>query len=220
MSLINDALRRAKQAQPAPSAPSPSTLRPVEQPPQSNRHGALLPVSLGAVALLILLSVWMLSRRDGSSGPAQPHSSLAVAARTLPQPDTTPVASEPDAQPAAATATVSTAGGAATLSKSGPETTPVSKEQSAGSASGATVPSGSAEPIDTNHLVTAEPPMPALPPLKLQGITFNPKRPSAMINGRVVFIGDKVRDLRVMTIRRDEVVLAGSGQTNALSLEP
>src|SRR5262249_2223069 len=108
MSLINDALRRAKQAQPPPSAPEPSTLRPVEQTPQSNRHGVLLPVSLGAVALLILLLVWGISRRDGSSAPAQPNSSLAVAARTLPQPDTTAVASEPAVQPATATATVST----------------------------------------------------------------------------------------------------------------
>jgi hypothetical protein len=220
MSLINDALRRAKQAQPAPSAPSPSTLRPVEQPAQSARHGLLLPVSLGAVALLILISVWILSRRDGSSGPTQPQSTLAVAARTLPQPDTTAVASEPAVQPATATATVSTPGSAATLSKPGPETTPVSKEQSAVSASGTSVPSGSAEPSDTNHLVTAEPPVPAPPPLKLQGITFNPKRPSAMISGRVVFIGDKVRDLRVITIKRNEVVLVSSGQTNSLSLEP
>src|SRR5262249_59559501 len=120
----------------------------------------------------------------------------------------------PAPPPPTHTATISTAGSAATLSKSGPETPPVSKEQSPGSAT------GTAEPLDTNHLVTAELSVPAPPPLKLQGITFNPKRPSAMINGRVVFIGDKVRDLHVMTIRRDEVVLAGSGQTNVLSLEP
>ena len=59
------------------------------------------------------------------------------------------------------------------------------------------------------------------PPLKLQSIVFNPRSPSALINGRVLFIGDRIRDLRVTAIRRDEVVLTGVGRTNLLlSLEP
>ena len=43
--------------------------------------------------------------------------------------------------------------------------------------------------------VAPEPPKPA--PLRLQAILFNPKRPSAMISGKTVFIGDKLGDLRV-----------------------
>ena len=41
-----------------------------------------------------------------------------------------------------------------------------------------------------------------------------------MINGRVIFLGDRVREYRVLRIRPDEVVLAGTGRTNVLSLEP
>ena len=56
--------------------------------------------------------------------------------------------------------------------------------------------------------------------LKLQGIVFNPRRPSALINGRVMFVGDRVRDLRITAIHPGDVVLTGPGRTNILSLEP
>jgi hypothetical protein len=68
---------------------------------------------------------------------------------------------------------------------------------------------------ETNHPAITE-----AAPLKLQGIVFNPKRPSALINGKVMFVGDKIRDLAIITIRPAEVVLAGSGRTNLLSLDP
>ena len=61
-----------------------------------------------------------------------------------------------------------------------------------------------------------EPPKPA--PLRLQGIFFHPKRPSAIISGKTVFIGDKVGDLRVVAIEPDGATLVGAGQTNVLSL--
>jgi len=61
--------------------------------------------------------------------------------------------------------------------------------------------------------------VPAKPaPLKLQGIVFNPNRPSAVINGRTLFIGDKIRDMRVVAITPDSATLAGGGHTNVLSL--
>ena len=73
---------------------------------------------------------------------------------------------------------------------------------------------------DTNHVSIVDVAPPAPPPLKLQSIIFNPKTPSAMINGRVVFVGDRVRDLHVAAIHRDEVVLTSRGRTNTLSLDP
>jgi hypothetical protein len=60
------------------------------------------------------------------------------------------------------------------------------------------------------------PPKPA--PLRLQAIIFTPRRPSAMISGRTLFIGDKLGDLRVVAIGKDSATLAGAGQTNILSL--
>jgi hypothetical protein len=52
----------------------------------------------------------------------------------------------------------------------------------------------------------------------LQAIIFNPKRPSAMIGGKTLFIGDKVGDLRVVAIDKNSATLAGGGQTNVLTL--
>jgi len=54
--------------------------------------------------------------------------------------------------------------------------------------------------------------------LKLQGIVFNPQRPSALVNGRTVFIGDRVREMRVVAISMATLTLSGAGQTNVLSL--
>ena len=41
-----------------------------------------------------------------------------------------------------------------------------------------------------------------------------------MINGRILFIGDRIRDLRVTAIHQDYVALAGAGKSTVLSLEP
>jgi hypothetical protein len=65
-------------------------------------------------------------------------------------------------------------------------------------------------------LVPPSPPKPA--PLRLQAIVFNPKRPSAMISGKTLFIGDKLGDQRVVAIDKDSVTLAGAGQPKVLSL--
>jgi len=218
MSLINDALRRAKQVQqdaPSPPvAPAPH-FRPVEPLPQTARHGLglMLPVSLVTIALLSLLLFWVMTKRDGSSASGESKTPLSVAARTVPSSNGTfdhtalrPSAADPGA--------VSSGGGntsdkAATVQVGAPAPTP-----QAALAPGSTNSAAVSDSGDTNHAPVAP------PPLKLQSIVFNPKRPSAMINGRVVFIGEKVRDYRVIAIQRDNVVLAGAGQTNLLSLDP
>lgn len=72
------------------------------------------------------------------------------------------------------------------------------------------------EATDSSAMTAQTPPKPA--PLRLQAIVFNPKRPSAMINGKTLFIGDKLGDLRVVAIDRDSAILAGAGRTNILTL--
>jgi hypothetical protein len=62
-------------------------------------------------------------------------------------------------------------------------------------------------------------PTPATPaPLRLQAIIFNPRRPSAMISGKTLFIGDKLGDLRVAAISKESAILVGAGKTNVLTL--
>lgn len=55
--------------------------------------------------------------------------------------------------------------------------------------------------------------------LKLQGITYNPSTPTAIINNEVVRIGSKVSDLIVKHIGLDTVVLTDGVQDQMLSIE-
>lgn len=60
---------------------------------------------------------------------------------------------------------------------------------------------------------------PALPPLRLQAVFYTPPRPSAMIGGETVRVGDSVRDLQVVAIGSTSILLVGAGRTNFLTLE-
>jgi hypothetical protein len=62
----------------------------------------------------------------------------------------------------------------------------------------------------------AAPPKPA--PLRLQAIVYNPARPSAVISGKTLFLGDRIGEFRVVAISQESVSLAGGGQTNILNL--
>jgi hypothetical protein len=69
----------------------------------------------------------------------------------------------------------------------------------------------------TNSSVSVAPAQP-LPP-RLQGIVFDPRRPSAVINGKTLFVGERFGSLRVSAIAPDRVILIGGGTTNVLTLE-
>ncbi|HOS76060.1 MAG TPA: hypothetical protein PKW12_12450, partial [Verrucomicrobiota bacterium] len=73
-----------------------------------------------------------------------------------------------------------------------------------------------AQPAEAEPAVA--PALPKPPPLRLQAIIFDPRRPSAMINGKLVFLGDKVRDFRVARIDQESATLVGGGLTNVLTL--
>jgi hypothetical protein len=61
-------------------------------------------------------------------------------------------------------------------------------------------------------------PSPQPPPLKLLGVVYSPTRPSAVLSGKVVFLGDRVQGFRVTAISPDSVTLVGNGKTNRLTL--
>jgi hypothetical protein len=195
MSLINDALRRAKEAQErAPSAPTPHLpFRPVE-PAQLNARrglGLLVPATGAVVVLLGLLVVWLWTHTRGGAAPTEvnartPNAQPAMIPTPAPPPPTSAIASAREAEAAAALIDNQIA----------------NMEES--------------DAADASAMAAVEPPQPA--PLKLQGILYHPKQPSAMISGRTVFVGDKVGELRVAAIGKDSAVLVGAGQTNVLSL--
>src|ERR1035441_8400536 len=92
MSLINDALRRAKDTQQqTPAPPSPNLpFRPVEPaPPSAGRgQGLLLPVALVVVALLSVLSAWQWFQHRNSTGPTEVNARTPRVAPPVPHPPT------------------------------------------------------------------------------------------------------------------------------------
>jgi hypothetical protein len=168
MSHINDALKRAQQAQQEnPPTTPPLEFRPAE-PDQPHRRPTWLLAGLALVVVAILglsvLLVRVIIQSDSSA--------LPVAARVV-------------APPPAPLAAVSNA---------------------------------PAEPqINAAFAVAAvAPPPPA--PMKLQGIFFNPKNPSALVSGQSVNLGDHVGGFRVMGISPVAVTLVSATATNVLSL--
>jgi hypothetical protein len=208
MSLINDALRRAKDAQQqAPLTSSPDLpFRPVEPAQQRARRGLglLLPAALAVVALLVLLFAWAWTQTRGVATPTE------VNARTAHIPQAATPAPASAAQPATVQELPSSpspsTGAAATLAA---DTT----------SSPADDPLDGVEESEATNVPAMTPPPPPKPaPLRLQAIIFSPKRPSAMISGKTLFVGDKLGDLRVVAIDQESATLAGAGQTNVLSL--
>lgn len=102
-----------------------------------------------------------------------------------------------------------------------PNTTPANRVSSgaASSVSPATVPTS--ETVAINSSPQAAPPVPITEPVtvpKLQGIFYRLKRPTAVIDGRIVSLGDDINGHRVIRIERDTVKLVAGGRTNTLTL--
>ncbi|HVM50423.1 MAG TPA: hypothetical protein VMU04_20520 [Candidatus Acidoferrum sp.] len=215
MSLINDALKQARQAQ-QDAAPPPAPdlqFRPIE-PNQYTRHtvGVLWPVSLLVLSLVLLLFIWQQAHRFGLERPPPVQARVAMPA----DPPASPPATPP-ALPASA-AVVSTPAPA-------PAPAMVAPAATTDMVAVAAVPMATNPPtaIDPDSgipnpvgVVEVAPPKPAPP--KLQAVIFSPVRPSVIISGRTLFVGDRLEELRVVAIGRDNVTLAGAGKTNVLKL--
>jgi hypothetical protein len=205
MSLVNDALKRAKEAQQPTPAP-PISGPPFQELDTAEDSGRWItsPITMAVVAVIALIVVWQSLRRG--DGPSRSEGdSTPVAARSNVTPEANPAtvetpSSKPETAPGVPPDTTNPSSGAST------NTTPHS-------ATGATTELVSA----TQHeVVPAAPPTP--PPLKLQAVIWSPKRPSGMISGSTVFVGDQIRDFKVTKITQDSVTLSGSGEVKVLKL--
>ena len=75
----------------------------------------------------------------------------------------------------------------------------------------------SATATDPNATLVVAPPTP--PPLRLQAVFYSPTKPSAIVSGSSVGIGDKVREYHVTAIGKDSVTLTGAFDTKVLKLQ-
>lgn len=178
MSLVNDALKRAKQAQQhqPPSTP-PLEFRPVEPTQEGKAGSPLLLVGgvLGLTAAVLLggLLVWVMANSQSAR--------LQAEAKTVKE-------------------TALTNSAPANLATNGQAGLGNSPEEAM---------------TNTQPVAAVVPPKPEF---KLQGIFFNPRSPSAVVNGRTVYVGDRVTGFRVATITPEAVTLTSATQTNVLSL--
>ena len=220
MSLINDALKRARESQePGPAAaPSAPQLRPVEQSQTHLISPIYLIIGMGMLAIVLgLLLVWQLAQRRDLAQRIQaraPETQSSPAAEvSTPQPAiqsaATPV---PAPKPATAPATASESKTPPTVAAVPPAAAPAEAKTSDTTIAPAPAPAATAPAVPQPEPVKT-------PILKLQGITFHPTRPAAMINGRTLFIGDRTGEWRVIAITRDTATLVNGAKTNTLTME-
>jgi hypothetical protein len=183
MSLINDALKRAQQAQDK-QTPNPRQDTPLHVAPEKP-SSRLWPVALICLVLAVVVSavgIWFLYKKPGLFKPAP----LTVQA----------------ASPATATPGV-------IIIQPVKQTAPASPVQPPGAAPKPFVvqpltpaqPPAAPKPFEVQPLSA----MPDIPPpaaaatvtppnIRVQGVLYRPDKPAAIINGRTVFVGDHVGD--------------------------
>ncbi len=266
MSLINDALKRANEAQKkrTPSGPLGVPLQPVHSlKPQRS----LLPVVVFPIVLLAVLggAFWLIS----SGLKSQPKPAETVPPPSVPVSKPAPVArveapvvKPPEPKHTAPPAPVVVEHPAAVMKPAPPVTVatapkpkpavvtpPVEPKPVAPVAPVATVikpvvvespskpvevamipkptpppevPVAHVEPAATPApapAVTTPEPAAAFPDLKLQGIFFRLSKPSVLISGRTLYVGEKVMGAKVVEIDRLNVTMEFNGQKKVLSLE-
>ncbi len=191
MSLINDALKQARQAQPANPAPAHGPpLTPVEPVHRPGGSTLALPMLIAVVLAMAVALLWIYFR---ASSPPQPSTEVA-----RPQPPAPSLAAVPATTPAA------TPPGVAPVNTIAANTNSIALAAS--------------EPA-TNIPAVAEPPKPLPPVYRLQSIFFRAKNPSVVINGKTLFLGSRVGDARIVAIDQESAtIVTSAGKTNVLLL--
>jgi cytoskeletal protein RodZ len=193
MSLINDALKRARETQPKSDAPSSSpAMRPVDAARPERRPDFLLPLLVVVILLLalVLFSLWW----RGGLGV------VTVRAKSLPE-TVQPV--QVIAQPAPVTPSLS-------ASVNGTDMTNATDAKLEATATNAAL---------TNVVAVVEPPKPPPITYKLQSVFYRPGSPAAVINGKLVYRGDRIGDAHVVAIGPESAtIVTASGETNLLEL--
>ena len=221
MSLINDALRRASQQKPASAPPSHggAPLQPVDYRgnPSPWRSLLLIPVLI----ILCGLSGWFFwsARKTTSTGPAlkdalvsQPPPVLTLAT----QPSNLLTANAPEKKAHVAIQVNTNLVVRTNVLVQAPLPAALAPPITLASAPPVLAGTVTEKPVPADTRTTGSPA--PFPKLKLQGIYFRRTNPSVLINGRTLFVGDRVDGARVVTVDRQTVTVEFSGQTNLLTL--
>lgn len=71
---------------------------------------------------------------------------------------------------------------------------------------------------NSTNTASAELAEPTFPELKLQGVFYRPSNPSALINSKTVYRGDKIENARVIEVGKRSVTVQWNGETKVLTL--
>ena len=200
MSLINDALKRAKETHQQNPRPTPPPDAPIiVTAPSAQRSGVPGWIWVVLIVLLVGFGAFLIGQSLRNGG-----STITVAAKTTGSQPVSESAATPDLTPAKAAPAAVEVASAQPVSTAAP-TQPANSAVSA--------------PPQTTSVDAVAAAAPAPAPMKLQSIIYDLQNPSAMINGKLLFVGDSFGELRVEAIRRNGVTLVGGGKTNLLSLD-
>jgi hypothetical protein len=242
MSLINDALKRTSEADklnPLPRLSGPA-LQPVEEIPSASLpRGGLI----GGIASVAGLSAYLLWQYFAAPAPVRVASTdgavAALARRPAPAHDKSSV--DPKGAPTDAHAAPGKTSSPANVMKSAAATlhavaaqqaevpTPespakpgVPAENKSAAAPAENAPSASppseAPPAKAEIAIAPPPPPPPPPPfpsIRVQGVIARSSNPSALINGRVLFLGDQIDDAKITKIDAQGVTFELAGQTRS-----
>lgn len=215
MSLINDALKRAQQAHPpviADIAGGP----PLNSAPGSAEAAtrSSFPSVTGILVLVSVLAAGAYFLRSTQGGKAEVRARVTQPATVAPKPKTTSAHSHP------------APGGAETASPAevahAPAPAPVPAPAGDQAAAAAPMAPEMAKPLPMPVLE----PIPAVVPktpvlrkdLRLQAIFAHPKNPSAIVNGKSVFVGEWLGDLKLTAVTTDSVTLSSAAGQQILHL--
>jgi len=209
MSLINDALKRAKQAQQQnPFQGSPGMpLQPVDYARRPNYFVRSVVALLAVVTLGC--SGWFFWKWWNSPGDRR----TVVPSRVAKVGTAAHLNAPTQSLPRKAAIQVSTN----IVVRTNVPVAPALELQSPQSTNALiSTPASNAVPV----AAAAEPALPASPfaDLKLRSIIYREDKPAAVINGDMLYVGDDIRGARVIRIERYSVTVERKGETNELRL--
>jgi hypothetical protein len=212
MSLINDALKRAQEVQEAtpPVLDTRTQYRPVEPQPSADPGRAWLP-PIAAILLLTAAVVggvhWLRSspklNREAPSQAERADEADKAPAAVASTPAPTATADQPDEPTQDTAPSMATA---QPVVAAAPEPAPVSPQPTV---------------VEPPPAAATPQPVSATDPtagLKLQAIIAHPQRPSAIVNGKSLFVGDRLGGLQLVSVTVKSVTFSGSGREHVIRL--
>ena len=196
MSLINDALKRANQTPGPPPLPPSETARAFEPAPKPPSQ---IPIIIFPILLFFILAFAAYFLVRGGLDRERKGALQSIRAR---QKAVVPPETEVEPAPEVAAPT------------------PVEPKPVAKAPDTPSTPSPSVTPPVSPAPATTVATTPVVPngPLKVQGIFYTAKNPAAVINTKMVHVGDQVGDAKVIAIDKDSVTLESDGRKKVLTL--